>query len=203
MFLSYDPKFIFVHIPKTAGTSISNCLNTVARGKVERGCLRCDWDHHTTARQFKHRLGYKQYNDSFTFSFVRNPWDWMYSWYNMHNWQKHQPIEFKYWLMEYNHLMANTHLEGEEIVPSQKRGQMDWLTDEKGDIIVDYIGRFENLNNDFEFIRKKLNIKVELPKLNTRKGVSHKSYREAYDNEMIDFVYKYCKKDIEEFGYEF
>ena len=41
---------------------------------------------------------------------------------------------------------------------------------------------------------------MELPKTNVG---NRGSYRDAYDNEMIDFVYKYCEKDIEEFGYEF
>jgi hypothetical protein len=200
MFLSYDPKFIFVHIPKTAGTSVSDCLRTVARGKVEYGCLKCSWDHHTTARQFKHRLGNVHYKESFTFSFVRNPWDRMYSWYTMHYQVQKWEMDFKTWLMDFQHIMKNTHLEGEDIVPSQRRSQMDWLTDSEGNIIVDYIGKFENLNNDFRVIQEKLNIKKNLPVKNVTK---HDSYKKAYDNEMIDFVYKYSKADIEEFGYEF
>jgi hypothetical protein len=118
----------------------------------------------------------------------------------MHNQKNKMKHTFKEWLMDYEHVMRRTFLEGETPKASQRRGQMDWLIDKNGKIIVDFIGRFENLSEDFDVIRNKLKISAKLPKLN---ATSHGSYRDAYDNEMIDFVYKYCKRDIKEFGYEF
>ena len=84
-------------------------------------------------------------------------------------------------------------------------GQSSWSNvtqaqDVEVEIIVDYVGRFENLEEDFNVIRDKLKITTRLPK----KNVSIRGdYRSAYDNEMIEFVYKHCEKDIKEFGYEF
>jgi len=201
MFLSYDPQFIFVHIPKTAGTSISNCLRTVAAGKVEQGSQKDSWDFHTTARLFKYKLGGNQFDNSFKFSFVRNPWDWMYSWYSMHRkGQDADDYTFKHWLMEYEHKMTRTFMWDEIPIASQRRGQMDWLTNKNGEVIVDFVGRFENLEEDFDIVRDKLKIKKRLTKTNASiRG----DYRSAYDNEMIEFVYKYCEKDIKEFGYEY
>jgi len=200
MLLSYNPKFIFIHIPKTAGTSISECLRTVATGKVEMGGQKLSWDFHTTARLCEYRLGANQFANSFTFSFVRNPWDWMYSWYSMHSKDKGKEYTFKHWLMEYEHIMSRTFMWDEIPIASQRRGQMGWITDKAGNIIVDFVGRFENLEKDFDVVRDKLKITKKLPKHNTSvRG----DYKAAYDNEMIEFVYKYCEKEIKEFGYEY
>ena len=82
--------------------------------------------------------------------------------------------------MEYEHKMARTFMWDENPVASQRRGQMDWLTNKNGDIIVDYIGRFENLEEDFDVVRDKLKIKKKLHVINA--SVSG-DYRSSYDNE--------------------
>ena len=66
---------------------------------------------------------------------------------------------------------------------------------------MDYIGRMENLNEDFKHICQHLDLDVEdLPHLN--KSVS-KKYQEFYTPETRDLVYNAYKPDIDFFGYEF
>ena len=78
--------------------------------------------------------------------------------------------------------------------------QFDFVSiDEK--ISVDFIGRFENLNDDYQKVLHNIGSdSLPLPHI-------HKSNRERYRNyyteETKEIVGEFYKKDIEEFGYEF
>jgi hypothetical protein len=78
--------------------------------------------------------------------------------------------------------------------------QKDNITDENGKIIVDFIGRYETLEQDFKKVCKKLKIQANLPHINQS---NKKDYREFYNEKMIKIVEKNFKEDVELFGYEF
>ena len=68
-------------------------------------------------------------------------------------------------------------------------------------ISVNFIGKFENLQNDFNNLLSKLGSEnIQLPHI-------HKSdrsrYRTYYSEESKALVEEFYKKDIQEFGYEF
>lgn len=62
------------------------------------------------------------------------------------------------------------------------------------------IGRTETLGQDWQVIRRRLGIDVDLP---TRMRSVHRPYREYYDAETRDLVAGIYARDIEMFGYEF
>jgi hypothetical protein len=94
-----------------------------------------------------------------------------------------------------------------------------------GGLTYDFIGRMENLSHDLEYIKNRLNLSLELPKVNkTDYSISSNiinnystlspselrslktgfpSYQNLYTPELIDLVAQRYAKDIEMFGYEF
>jgi hypothetical protein len=83
---------------------------------------------------------------------------------------------------------------------SVKRLMSDFICDDDGNVIVDFVGRFENLERDFQTICSSIGIDPELPHLNR---TSHRNYRCYYTDETKEIVRGWARKDIEMFGYEF
>ena len=67
---------------------------------------------------------------------------------------------------------------------------------------VDFIGRFEHLEEDFQTVCDKLNISATL-QFQTRTRTTHEPYREVYTDKMINKVAKVFAEDIEYFKHEF
>jgi hypothetical protein len=69
-----------------------------------------------------------------------------------------------------------------------------------GKIFVDFIGRFENISNDWKIVADKIGIKKELPIKNES---PHENYTYYYDEWCIQKVVDIYKRDIELFNYKF
>lgn len=77
----------------------------------------------------------------------------------------------------------------------------DFLFDQNDNKLVDYIGRVETLQDDFDQISTRLEISKQ--NLLHKTASRHDDYRRYYDEESKHFVaMAYCK-DIKTFGYEF
>lgn len=79
--------------------------------------------------------------------------------------------------------------------------QLYFLTDSKGSVAMDFIGRFENLQEDFNVVCEKLQINdPTLPKLLVR---NYGHYADNYTPTTKDLVYKLYKEEIDYFKFEF
>lgn len=65
---------------------------------------------------------------------------------------------------------------------------------------IDMILRYENINEDYQKLKKKLNLSDELPIINNN---DHKSYQDYYDDELKELLLPYLKKDLDFFSYKF
>ena len=79
--------------------------------------------------------------------------------------------------------------------------QSTWLKDSVGNLKKPtFLGRFENLNTDFEEIRSILDSETTIPHINQSKK---SCYRECFDSETREIVSSYYQEDIERFNYKF
>ena len=174
--ICHKHKCILIHIPKTAGVSICNSLG------ITKGIQR-HWNAKTTRR----RIGFDKWNSYFTFTFVRNPWDREISSYFYRN-EHYTSDDFKLHLIR-----KDIHFKIPNYFP--------WFSNVKNQPIVNFIGRFENLQEDFNTVCDK--IKIPHQELQHKNKTKHKHYTEYYDDETREIVAEKYAMDIEYFGYEF
>src|SRR6266542_4784756 len=86
---------------------------------------------------------------------------------------------------------------------SQRLGksQLDWITDGKDSVLVDFIGRFERLQDDFAVVCSRIG--VPCPPLPHEGRSVRTCYVEYYDDETRALVARRFRPDIDYFGYEF
>ena len=212
MLLSYSHEFIFFHVPRTAGTSVSGALTSLAHDPLRVFVNRAldklgfrvnhilgpsSWKRfriHQSARGVCHHLPASLFARFFKFAFVRNPWDWLVSYYH-HVVQcpdhgRHRRLmriacfeDFIRWKMT-----------------RRRNRQLDLLADRDGRLLVDFVGRYERLEEDFHEISRRLSVRVDLPRLNRSR---HDDYRRYYSDNAAQLVADYWRPDIQAFGYDF
>ena len=179
--------FVFVHINKTGGTSIEAALGLKLR--------------HRTAAQLRHELGREEWARRFTFAFVRNPWDKVVSHYHYRvktnqTGLRKRTVEFNDWVrLAYGARDPQYYDKPRMFMP-----QLDWLTDRQGRILVNFVGRFERLEQDFGEVCRELGISAELPHL---KSSGRRSYVDLYAPDTAEIVAERFAPDLREFGYVF
>jgi hypothetical protein len=180
--------FIFIHINKTAGTSIGKAIGLPVKD-------------HLTAKEVIARVGQDKWNKAYKFTLVRNPWDKAVSLYEYR--RKKDRTEIASRSISFSDWVKMTY--GEEKNPAYYnvksfQPQVDWLKDNEGKLSIDFVGKFESINEDFDHIKHAIGLDAELPFLNASK---RRGYRSYYDNESRDIVGKWFQEDIEVFAYEF
>ncbi len=185
-------KCIFIPIPKTGTTSISRLI------------AKPNNHPHPDILEIKKNMIPQRFESYFKFSFVRNPWSRAVSIfksrpYTERAWWGHKCGNFEEFVDSYD--MASKYCR----FPSEKKNQLDWLCDESGNLLVDYVGRFEDFENDAMTVFEKLGFKKEnliVPHENKLHG-NRNHYASLYTEKTIEKIYENFKKDIEYFGYKF
>lgn len=206
MYISVERKFIFVHIPKVAGTSVIQALRPYVdkddplwlkkvSSKVTFLQKYLRHPPHLTAQQIRTRMGADVFGDYYKFAFVRNPWDWQVS---LYHYMCQEPRHFQ-------HKLANSFSGFEEylqwrVKPENLLLQSAFITNDDGEVIVNYVGKLETIEDDFSAVCGELGVETKLPHLNKS---SHKKYVEYYDDKTTEIVRGAFAKDIELFGYTF
>ena len=210
MRISHKHKFIFIAVPKTGSVSIINILDEYSDIRYDNFNNK---NPHATIWDVKKELfvnDTKKFNSYFKFAFVRNPWARMASWYEFMCKQVHKTESQKYDFVETHYdTYKNISLMGfnrfikflYEKNKSYYLGYSRYYEDENGNNLLDFIGKVENLQEDFDIVCDKIGIpKQQLPHKNKTK---HKHYTEYYDEETKQIVAEKYAKDIEYFGYKF
>jgi hypothetical protein len=196
--ISHEHKAIFIHIPKTAGTSIETVLGVRGDNKQVDYSIFFghDLQHLTAAELARHeRMPQGVFESYFKFAVVRNPWDRVVS-------------EYMYCPDDYGEdhraglrMFLEDRFSRPEGPGVHLRPQIDYVTDEQGRTMVDKIVRFENLEEDLEEVWRVLGMEgVELP---VRKTTEHYHYSTYHSRRSRHLVSELYAEEIERFGYEF
>jgi len=205
--LSHKLKFLFIAVPKTGthayrfalrphlgesdeeqvGLFVNKRFSNDEIAKIKHG--------HITAGQMKKVLDPKIWNTYYKYAVVRNPWDRYISFcFFMHrknpDFQKN-PTTFL------NRIIENPKARKRILfVP-----QSEFLYDDNGELLVDELGRFENLQTSYDAMAHRLNIDGQ--KLEKINNSEHGLYRKYYDEALKEKVGEFYKADIEHFNYKY
>lgn len=190
-------KFIYIRVAKTGSSSIVNYF--FPKKKSEHWKTRQyrintkikNWENfdfnHYPLHKVKEVISKEKYNTYFKFAFVRNPYERCVSAWKYEIKMGYTPSEKN--LLEFVRGLNPTDFN------SKYLNQYDFVNG------CDFIGKYENLQEDFYTICDKIGIpRQQLPHVNKTK---HKHYTEYYDEETCQIVAEKYKKDIEYFGYKF
>jgi hypothetical protein len=180
--ISHKYKCIFIHIPRTGGSSIESAVAGKNWWQIEP-----ETKHITTENAVK-IYGKYRWSSYFTFTFVRNPWDRMVSLWTCKHYSNQKKMGFKWFV---NHFQPIPH-------EQPFLNQIDIIGMQQ----IDFIGRFERLQIDFNTICEQVGMPQKILPVAVA-STNRKHYTHYYDDETKQIVANRCEKDIHFFGYEF
>jgi chondroitin 4-sulfotransferase 11 len=177
--------FIFIHVPKCAGTSMEQ-MKWIERGGHAT--------YQTVIKEAKDKIN----KDTFSFSFVRNPYCRLYSTFtaartNLVAWPKVPEC--------YNEYVKWIYTEGKYVLPHERTSTL-FLMDLEGNIGVDFVGRFENLQEDWKYVCEKINAPKEDHTLPWKNKNDHLDWQRVTSRESIRMINQMYHIDFLNFGYE-
>ena len=181
--ISKEKSFIFVHICKTAGTSVGSALRPYLNFLHQKGV-------HATAADYVDVLG-ASFEDYFTFCVVRNPYDWMVS---LFEYIRGEPAHFQYDLV--SPMSFDEFVDFHNSTNGFK--QSDWVYIE-GKRNMSFVARFESLAEDFAKITDILDLDASLPHLNS--SAQRGAWEVYYTYETRKKMVSYFAEDFANFGY--
>jgi len=199
-------QFLFIHIPKCAGTSIEkffeydydiikdnfennfeyNKFNNLGSGK------------HFTLKEYEQILSKKILDNLFKFTIIRNPFDLVVSQYNYdlnssgvywngkNSYDDKKNISFE----QYVNFLYNKKINIEHYITSNNYG-------------MDFIGKFENIENDFKLICDILNIKDNKLPFENKSKIKIKDYKNFYNDKTKNLIYDLFSVELKKYNYDF
>ncbi len=214
--VSRKHKCIFVHIPKTAGTSIEYALGMhgdlehigvepYKNQQVNQDTLFGAESQHYSASELNNVLGGELFDSYFKFSFVRNPWDrlvshaaWKADATGQLKWHRKVEVSQEEVSATIQHLSKVIQDGG--VPHAHLKEQWQSIYDDHGNCLVDYVGRFECLNDGWAEVCRHIDAEADLEK---RMSSVRRDYRQYFTPETAKIIGDIYNRDCELFGYSF
>ena len=206
---------IFLHISKNGGTSIENACHKlgILIDPIHNSQKQINmWNAERCPDEKLYTNIEDEKNINFSFAFVRNPYDRCVSaWKDLCTKKNKIDMSFKNFL---KYVVKRQRMPENCTYRPNEKINFCWyihscsvfnienkIFSERGEQKVDFIGKYENLQKDFDTICDKIGMpRQQLPHFNKTK---HKHYTEYYDDDTREIVADVFSKDIEHFGYKF
>jgi hypothetical protein len=217
MLLSIKHNFLFVHVAKTGGTSVRDALQPLrwrdpwyyAQGLCHRlnelsgDRIGTKFPRHAKVVAAQELLDGKFFKGLFKFTFVRNPWDLQVS--SFHHISRSWPhlVQGREEFGDFLRWRLDPERPFEPHVETSNQLQTDALTDLRGEVLVDFIGRFERLQDDFDQVCRTIGIPTPSLGHKRKSAKRKKDYRGYYTDETAALVAEFFARDIEILGYSF
>jgi hypothetical protein len=205
MLVSESHRFLFVHVQKTAGTSLTTALAPHALSPpggrlnkllsdlgLQRNWRKTFLRKHANLRKAQQVLPAEVYGGFCKFAFVRNPWGRLVSWYHfVQALPSHADCRPGEPFADF----------ARRFIAKDRRSQWWMITDRDGKMGLDFVGRFESLEDDVARLGERLNLPgLAMP---AGSGSKPRDYRPAYDDKLAEEVQAAWRTEIEAFGYRF
>ncbi|ECL4217650.1 TPA: sulfotransferase family 2 domain-containing protein [Campylobacter coli] len=198
MFKDFHDKYkcIFIHVPKVAGSSIERVIYQTNKWLVG----------HVKASDYT-KFDKDKFDSYFSFGFVRNPYDRVVSAYHYLKNDSPDPCDIKWGRLHINNLtfeefilsLQDEEFKEEILSKNHFSFQYKYLCDKNMNILVNFIGKFEKLDNDFKKILNILRRKDSLVHINKSK---HLNYRDYYNSQTYKIIREIYRDDFEIFDYD-
>lgn len=199
--ISFKHKALFIRVPKTGGSSIGKATGAIEVQRPHRNILQI--------RQIVEKarlegrlpddvqLSEDWFAEYYKYGFVRNPWSRVVSLFNRkEGLQRPDRMTFQEFVGWINYASDTC------IHPTKHKNQLDWFLDDQGKLLVDFIGRFERLAEDWKQVCVRLDIQASLPHLNYN-PVNQRHHTEYYTDHTREIIGRKFRVDIEYFDYKF
>lgn len=214
MIISHGRRYIFVHAPKTGGTSMALALEARAmkddimlgdtpkalrrRRRLKDAKARGRLWKHSTLADIEGLVDRQAVGEFFVFTLVRNPWDRMVSYYHWLQGQSfdHPAVSLAQQL-EFGAFVASAQVQAS----LRQNPARSYVSDGAGVEHCDLFVRLEHIETDIRPLEAHLGFPVALERVNTSQRKA--DYREYYDTAARAAIETACAEDIERFGYTF
>ena len=193
--VSEERKFIYTRIGRTASTAIVDSLG-LGKGDMEEVSLPY-YRKRGTDDWLENITDYEIENDYYKFTFVRNPFERLFSAWNAFNIRKRVVNNFSSFIIDRG--PRNLRHEDGSFTNDHWFPQSNYVEYSDGCSFIDYVGKFENLNNDWEEVAGKINGCGDISKRNYYSA----NYKEFYTERLVDIVSDIYRRDLELFNYGF
>lgn len=221
MLISEEYGFLFIHVPKTAGTSVSAVLEPLAQYRrpslAIKLCRRLPgrlpprsryFSQHARAADVRRRIGADHFDRLFSFAFVRNPYAHALSHYRHLSRYRHQRIARRVRQMDFASFLRwrsagaqrmHWHYVERVVFMGDQAG---FVTDTAGRVLVDRICRFERLEAEISSLSSHLRLPpVSMPHLLASGAPQGKADSAVFTPEAIALINRLYTRDFDLFGY--
>ncbi|MCS6891566.1 MAG: sulfotransferase family 2 domain-containing protein [Rhodovarius sp.] len=219
--INHSRRFIFVHVPKCAGTTVAAHLSPLTTYRdLEIGATqlgeaaaryyrdRFGLAKHSTLEEIAKVVGREEISAFFTFGFVRNPYDRVVSFFTfLRSWTGSPLREALQNMRDVNEFIQSEHFRGDGVDRLYKP-QAFWLFYREGGVerSVDFVGRVENMDESLAEIDRRLGLPPQtrlntaLPRHNASRDTA-KNVNLELDEISVALINERYAEDFQRFGY--